>query len=138
MYTGLTLASDLLDEASAGRLTNWHSALSLWAEYPLLGIGYKALLPLYGFPGDNTFVLALAETGIAGLLAVTLLFGTFLARGRTLLKQGDPLGRVLLIVWIGQVAHAVNVDVITFPGSMTVIALLSVVAGQFARGPVDA
>jgi O-antigen ligase len=124
-YHGLSLAADVLDQTSSGRLSNWGLALDVWLQHPLLGAGYKALITLYGSPGDGTFILALAETGMIGCLAVILLFGLFVRRGIALTLAGAPLGRVLLMIWAGQVAHALNFDVITFSGSMFAVLLLS-------------
>ncbi|HET8549919.1 MAG TPA: O-antigen ligase family protein [Bryobacteraceae bacterium] len=124
-YEGLALAADVLDQTSSGRLSNWGLALDVWLERPLFGAGYKTMIPLYGSPGDSTFILALAETGIAGGLALMLLFGLFVRRGVAMTVANAPLGRVLLIIWAGQFAHSLNVDVITFSGSMFAVLLLS-------------
>jgi len=48
------------------RLVAWKSALSTVAAYPLLGLGGAARHRSFY---DNHYVMALAETGMAGLLA---------------------------------------------------------------------
>jgi O-antigen ligase len=124
MYTGLSLASEVVDQVSSGRLTNWSMAFDVWLERPLLGVGYKALIPLYGFPGDNTFLLALAETGMLGLTALAVLFGGFLCHGAA--APWEPLRRILLLLWTGQLVHSLNVDMITFSASMSCVLLIAV------------
>ena len=54
-----------IERASGGRLTTWAMAMEEWSGQPVLGVGYK-MLGLSGSPPDNTFVLALCETGMFG------------------------------------------------------------------------
>lgn len=105
------------------RLMYWQTALSIWRESPLLGMGagaFEVLYPAHRMAGSNETKLAhswvfhhLAEGGVAGLLLfVALAVGvaacavTSLAR---LKGRGDrasfALMAGLLAAWLGLLAH---------------------------------
>jgi putative inorganic carbon (hco3(-)) transporter len=88
------------DATSVARLTYWKNGLKIAADHPLTGIGYYGWIPYnaehfprhrkidgYLLPPElphNLFVLAVAELGYPGLLALLVLMGlTFRINART-------------------------------------------------------
>lgn len=129
--------TDELDRFSSGRLTIWARSIDLWLERPLTGVGYKGLALIHGASPDNNFLLALTETGIGGFIALTSAFmAVFIVVRRRALER-DPYARAFLLLWIGQTLHALTVDVFTFPGSCTVLILLTAawMASRSTTGP---
>jgi O-antigen ligase len=79
------------DSSSDERLECWSEALSMWREYPLLGVGYGQFTDHHYLTAHNSFLLALAELGPAGLLLWT---GSLYAAFKTMLRiHFDFMGR---------------------------------------------
>lgn len=117
--------SEALDRSGGNRLSGWATAFQLWLCNPLLGVGYKALVPSYGIFADNTIVLTLVETGILGCLAFTITGIGFVAGALRNYLDELPFGRGLLLFWLGQMTHSLLVDTITFCGSTTLVLMLA-------------
>lgn len=117
--------SEALDRSGGNRLSGWATAFQLWLANPILGVGYKALVPSYGIFADNTIVLTLVETGILGCLAFTITGIGFLAGALRSYLDELPFGRGLLLFWLGQLTHSLLVDTITFCGSTTLVLMLA-------------
>jgi len=117
--------SEALDRSGGNRLSGWATAFQLWLANPLLGVGYKALVPSYGIFADNTIVLTLVETGILGCLAFTITGIGFVAGALRNYLDELPFGRGLLLFWLGQMTHSLLVDTITFCGSTTLVLMLA-------------
>ena len=73
-----------LDESAAIRLTAWDAGMRMFAHKPILGIGlnqfpehyldYAIDPPVYqGFDAHNTYIKALAETGLVGFIPFAML-----------------------------------------------------------------
>lgn len=114
-----------LDREAGQRPTNWRRAVSIWSESPLLGIGYKASLPLHGLVPDNNAVAALVETGILGLLALSFVLAVVLLRCVRQGRRGGGAGLAMGILWSGQIVHCAFADCFTFFGSMPMLLLLT-------------
>jgi O-antigen ligase len=89
--------------SAASRLLYWKSAIALWKDYPMLGVGFgsanqQLLFPQYtGLPYGqvvhNTYLQLLADSGIIALLIfVYLLFGTIvrLEKSARAVRRIDP------------------------------------------------
>ena len=115
-----------IERTSGGRLTTWRTSLEAWSARPLLGVGYK-MLGLNGNPPDNTFILALCETGALGFGALAFFFGLILWRSVDRYSREESDGRSFLILWTGQLIHGLNADILTFFGSATSLLILTLI-----------
>lgn len=112
------------------RIQNWQSAVSLWSQYPFLGVGFNTLryinrpmvfsivdnsLPNHALGGfDNSFLFVGTTTGILGLMAYVLfLFQCF--------KKGNMLFKASLIA---AVVHSFFLNSLFFPWVMVWIWIL--------------
>jgi O-antigen ligase len=81
------------DEASASeRVEAWYTGLQLFFEHPILGVGRGNFTEHHWLPAHNSYILVLAETGLAGYLIWTALIGTTLValyRVETSLADGS-------------------------------------------------
>lgn len=125
-FTSLLGGFDDIERASGGRLTTWVLALDAWSSQPLLGVGYKMLV-LSGNPPDNTFVLALCETGMLGFGALAFCFGLIFWRAVDRFAKAEQDGRSFLILWSGQLIHSLNADILTFFGSVPALLILTLI-----------
>lgn len=125
--------TEALDRSGGNRLSGWGTAFQLWLANPVLGVGYKALVPSYGIFADNTIVLTLVETGILGCLAFSITGLGFMAGALRLYLAELPFGRALLLFWLGQMTHSLLVDTITFCGSTTLALMLATVLSLTIR-----
>jgi O-antigen ligase len=64
--TRLTGGIDTQEESIAGRLDAWYTALQLWEQRPLFGIGYGLFTDHNALTAHNSWLLVLAETGFVG------------------------------------------------------------------------
>ena len=115
-----------IERASGGRLTTWAMAMEEWSGQPVFGVGYK-MLGLSGSPPDNTFVLALCETGMLGFGALTFCFGLIFWKAMDRYSRDAADGRSFLILWTGQLIHSLNADIMTFFGSVTSLLILTLI-----------
>ncbi len=121
---------EVFNRSAGGRLNNWQTSLNIWLSAPVIGIGYKALIAVYNIPGDNNFVLALAETGTIGGALYCLIIG-LAARGFwRYYSAGGPAGRPLLAMLAGQVVHSTVADTLTFPGSTPALLVFCVLVAR--------
>jgi O-antigen ligase len=109
----------------SGRVASWQSLVHFLAANPwhaLAGVGYKTL-PYSDFigstaVGDNTYLTLLAETGIAGLLAVLALNAAILIHAYRAARSGNELrsfcGTWMLCFWSGQVIQMFSADLLTY------------------------
>lgn len=115
---------DALDSTGGGRLSSWRKSISIWSERPLLGVGYKALIPVYGIAADNNLVLALVETGLFGVVPLFLL-GLLCTYSLAAHYAGRSFAApAVLAVWLGQLAHSLTADIFTFMGSMPFVLMV--------------
>jgi O-antigen ligase len=102
--------------AAVERMAHWQTGLAMWESAPLLGIGagnfdprYRefAVHPTLLHPrghAHNYYIHALAETGIAGLLAYLVLLGTAVAIGIRAWRSRESLARAIGIGALGMTA----------------------------------
>ncbi|MCK5875643.1 MAG: O-antigen ligase family protein [Alcanivoracaceae bacterium] len=63
-----------VDEESAyGRIDAWYTAIQLFRENPLLGVGMDAFTDYHDLTAHNSYLLVLAELGAAGYMLWTLM-----------------------------------------------------------------
>lgn len=89
-----TIATYKEESSAASRLEFGKAAIAMWADHPIIGVGfgglnYIALTPLYlgrqdGHVVHNTYLQTLVDSGIFALLIyIRLLFGTIMSLGRS-------------------------------------------------------
>jgi O-antigen ligase len=125
--------AESLDAAGGNRLTSWSRALHLWTDHPLLGVGYKALVPLYRMLADNSVIVILVETGAVGLALFLVFIAAVFRSSVRAYTGGRPGGREVLILFAGQTLHGLTADTLTFPGSMTIVVICFVAWHQLVR-----
>jgi O-antigen ligase len=64
--TRLTGGIDVEEESAAGRVDAWYTALQVWEHNPLFGVGYGQFADYNSLTAHNSWLLALAETGLFG------------------------------------------------------------------------
>jgi O-antigen ligase len=64
--TRLTGGIDVEEESAAGRVDAWYTALQVWEHNPLFGVGYGQFVDYNSLTAHNSWLLALAETGLFG------------------------------------------------------------------------
>jgi O-antigen ligase len=102
--------------AAVERMAHWQTGLAMWESAPLLGIGagnfdaryrefavHPTLIHSRGH-AHNYFIHALAETGIAGLLAYLTLLGTAVAISIRAWRSPDSLARAIGVGALGMTA----------------------------------
>ena len=126
----------------SGRLASWQLLGQYLIAHPwhaLIGVGYKTL-PYSDFigttaVGDNTYLTALVETGIAGFTAVITLNIAILRAAYRAARAGDALrsfcGTWMLCFWAGQSVQMLSADLLTYwrvlPAYFFVLALATAV-----------
>lgn len=122
------LGSGGIDESAQGRIDAWESGLRMFKAHPLFGVGVEAFPANYQLyavnPVDwrqkathNTYIQALAETGMAGIVPFMMLLGLSVRAASRLPKDQAPRGleRALLA---SQLPNMVGVLVSAFFLSM--------------------
>lgn len=97
-----------LDASALGRVVAWQRALTIWADYPWLGIGFNTMgfaLPRFGivprgsagFGLDGGLLIIGALTGLFGLTAYVGLLGSVVRSARAAWRTaaGRPLARAV-------------------------------------------
>jgi O-antigen ligase len=109
----------------SGRIDAWRTLVYYLAANPwraLLGVGYKTL-PYSDFigtkaVGDNTYLTLLAETGLAGLIAVVALNIAILVYAYRAARSSEPVrsftGAWMLCFWAGQTVQMLSADLLTY------------------------
>ncbi len=109
----------------SGRIDAWRTLADYLIANPwraLLGVGYKTL-PYSDFigakaVGDNTYLTLLAETGIAGLLAVVALNVAILTCAYRASRSSDSVrsftGAWMFCFWAGQSVQMLSADLLTY------------------------
>jgi O-antigen ligase len=109
----------------SGRIDAWRILVGYLIANPwraLLGVGYKTL-PYSDFigakaVGDNTYLTLLAETGIAGLLAVVALNIAILTGAYRAARSPDSVrsftGAWMFCFWAGQSVQMLSADLLTY------------------------
>ena len=123
--TSLSDGMEALNWSGGGRLTGWARGIAIWSDFPLFGVGYKALLAKYGVYSDNNYVLALVETGVFGAGGLLMLVAACTIGFVRLYAAGVPAARTALALWCGQVVHGLTADTFTFMGSMPMVLILA-------------
>lgn len=68
-----SLGAGQLDGSAQGRVDAWKAGLGMAAHNPVLGVGAGHFGPRWGKTAHSTYVLALAELGLPGLVCVLML-----------------------------------------------------------------
>jgi O-antigen ligase len=109
----------------SGRIDAWQTLTNYLIANPwhaFLGVGYKTL-PYSDFigakaVGDNTYLTLLAETGIAGLLAVIALNIAILTCAYRAARSSDAVrsftGAWMFCFWAGQTVQMLSADLLTY------------------------
>jgi O-antigen ligase len=109
----------------SGRIDAWQTLADYLIANPwraVLGVGYKTL-PYSDFigtkaVGDNTYLTLLAETGIAGLIAVIALNVAILAYAYRAARSTDSVrsftGAWMFCFWAGQSVQMLSADLLTY------------------------
>jgi hypothetical protein len=105
----------------SGRVDAWQTLASYLIANPwqaILGVGYKTL-PYSDFigtkaVGDNTYLTLLAETGIAGLLAVVALNIAIITCAYRAARVRSFTGAWMFCFWIGQSVQMLSADLLTY------------------------
>jgi O-antigen ligase len=109
----------------SGRLENWRSVADFLLAHPwhaLIGVGFKTL-PYSDFTGsptiaDNTYLSALAETGIAGFASLMALNFLILKTAYRAARCTDALrsfcGTWMFCFWCGEVVQMFSGDLLTY------------------------
>jgi O-antigen ligase len=109
----------------SGRIDAWQMLANYLIAHPwrtLIGVGYKTL-PYSDFigaraVGDNTYLTLLAETGIAGLLAVAAVNIAILACAYRAARSPDSVrsftGAWMFCFWAGQSVQMLSADLLTY------------------------
>jgi O-antigen ligase len=109
----------------SGRIDAWQTLANYLIANPwhaILGVGYKTL-PYSDFigtkaVGDNTYLTLLAETGIAGLLAVVALNIAILTCAYRAARSSDSVrsftGAWIFCFWAGQSVQMLSADLLTY------------------------
>jgi O-antigen ligase len=109
----------------SGRIDAWRTLADYLIAHPwtaILGVGYKTL-PYSDFigakaVGDNTYLTLLAETGIAGLLAVVVLNIAILTSAYQAARSPDAVrsftGAWMFCFWAGQSVQMLSADLLTY------------------------
>ncbi len=109
----------------SGRIDAWRTLADYLIANPwhvMLGVGYKTL-PYSDFigakaVGDNTYLTLLAETGIAGLLAVVALNIAILTGAYRAARSPDSVrsftGAWMFCFWAGQSVQMLSADLLTY------------------------
>ncbi len=122
-----TAGTALTDPAAAigDRWLTWQALAQFLAEHPwrmLFGVGFTTLphSEVAGRPlvVDNMFLSLLAETGVVGLAAASVLLAVILRTAARAARSADPaaslLGTWSLCFWTGQIVQMFWVDLLTF------------------------
>ncbi|MGH9720427.1 MAG: O-antigen ligase family protein, partial [Bryobacteraceae bacterium] len=103
----------------SGRVQAWTQIAGALAEHPwhlLFGVGYKTLpySDVLGAPvvADNMYLALLAETGIAGLVAVLVLHAAILQASWR--ARASFYGMWILCFWAGQTVQMLSGDLLTY------------------------
>ncbi|MDQ0374231.1 O-antigen ligase family protein [Cellulomonas humilata] len=93
------LVPDLLsrlptDDVTSGRWALWRTLLELWAQHPVVGIGYRTTELVAGMSAHNILLATLVETGVIGLLALLAVMVGALWSGR----RSPLLGAVVCVL----------------------------------------
>lgn len=87
------------DRSTIGRAVFARNAMTAFNERPAFGHGIGSIFYLVGNYSHNVFTDVLAETGVVGLIIVTLILISFLRKVRWLYKEGS-FYRFLLMVFV--------------------------------------
>jgi O-antigen ligase len=109
----------------SGRVDSWRIILRFLADHPwhlLFGVGYKTL-PYSTFTGsiviaDNTYLSAIAETGLVGLISLLFLLFAILRTGYLAASDADPqrsfFGAWTFCFWCGEAVQMLSGDLLTY------------------------
>lgn len=98
------------------RMAHWWAAYAMWVDHPFTGVGvgnYPVAYETYRMPGwkeplghaHNILLNVMAETGLVGLLAYTILWGWVFVYGLIRVRRTQGLARALVIGALGGLAH---------------------------------
>lgn len=66
-------AIEVDEESAYGRIDAWYAGIQLFRENPLLGVGMDAFTDYHHLTAHNSYILVLAELGVAGYMMWTLM-----------------------------------------------------------------
>jgi O-antigen ligase len=104
-YTGVERLQDVDEFTQLSRFALWGAAFLMFRSNMLIGTGYGTFRYLYndyipGIPGGqldshNFYLQTLAETGLIGFFAFFLMLYGFFRRGYALIREDDPVYRIV-------------------------------------------
>ncbi|MDE2490922.1 MAG: O-antigen ligase family protein [Elusimicrobia bacterium] len=101
---------DFSNGTGAARVAGWEAALRLWTEHPIIGSGTGSLDGYQSWI-SNVFVRALYDSGLVGLVAVVLIWGTLFWKGLRAYARGPSSGTLRACV-IGLLAASAALFVV--------------------------
>jgi hypothetical protein len=125
LWNSVVYSSSSTNGVLSGRLDSWRTILTFLSKNPwylFFGVGYKTL-PYSDFTGaaviaDNTYLSALAETGLAGLTALVFFLPAIWRTASRAPHDSDPtksfFGAWTFCFWCGQVAQMFSGDLLTY------------------------
>lgn len=126
------------DESTTGRTGRYEVAARYVLEHPWTGRGLSTLHPATGQIFDNQYLYAATETGALGVIALLVLFATFLGMARTVHhraadEQLRAVARALSGVAAAMAVAFATADMASFAMVMAVFFLLAGVTAALWR-----
>ncbi len=126
-------------EESGTRVARWSEALQVFKAAPIFGVGMNMYSEYYALTAHNTFLLALAETGVFGTFMIIGLFYTTFKRLRAIQRgNGDEeikaTANLLNIAIIGFLAGSFFLSRLYIPVPYMFVALAVAAANIAGEG----
>lgn len=118
-------------EFTSNRAGNWPQFFGMISESPWIGSGYKTGVRLHAESPDNSYLSVFLETGLIGLLCMTLFVVGTLHRLITLYVAGDDVATIMLPICAGQMINCATSDIYTFWITMPVVYMMLGFALQY-------
>jgi hypothetical protein len=118
-------------EFTSNRMGNWPEFFAMIAESCVIGTGYKTGVRMHEESPDNSVLSVFLETGVIGLMCMSLFVIGTLHRLVTLYCVGDKFATMMLIVSGGQLINCATSDIYTFWITMPVVYMLLGLALEF-------
>lgn len=79
--------SNTSDDSAGGRIIAWREGLAMLSYYPFFGVGFSRFTEFHSYTAHNSYVLIMAETGLAGLFGYMGFLYAMVARMHHTLRQ---------------------------------------------------
>lgn len=122
------------DASFQGRLGAWRYSLDLFERHPVLGGGFRVFDYDYGKASHNSFVQALGEQGIIGLVLFLSLLWVCISAMRWIRRQtesradlqwANDLAFVLQVIFVGYLVGSLTINHAVFPLLYCIIGVLA-------------